>query len=150
LAKNISEVNTKGFETDVQFIKEFNSKQRLYSIVGFTWLESETSELVPSFYVSSHARLLTNFSLLYSTKWFNIGINGLYKNRTPQSSTPIKAEVTKEYFLLNAKTEGFIIKQKLSAFVQVDNIFDKEYSDLLGTPMPGRWLMGGLKLSFSK
>jgi len=52
--------------------------------------------------------------------------------------------------LLNAKAEGFIIKQKLSAFVQVDNIFDKEYSDLLGTPMPGRWLMGGLKLSFSK
>ena len=150
LAKNISEVNTKGFETDVQFIKELNSKQRLYTVGGFTWLESESSELVPSFYVSSHARLLTNFSLLYSTTWFNIGINGLYKNRTPQSSTPIKAEVTKEYFLLNAKAEGFIIKQKLSAFVQVDNIFDKEYSDLLGTPMPGRWLMGGLKLSFSK
>jgi iron complex outermembrane receptor protein len=122
----------------------------LYTVVGFTWLESETSELTPSFYVSSHARLLTNFSILYSTTWFNIGINGLYKNRTPQTSAPIKAEVTKEYFLLNAKAEGFIIKQRLSLSVQVDNIFDNEYSDLLGTPMPGRWLMGGLKLSLSK
>ena len=150
LAKNISEVNTKGFETDVQFIKQLNSKQRFYTALGFTWLESQSSELTPSFYVSSHARLLTNFSVLYSTSWFNIGLNGLYKSRTPQSSAPIKAEVTKDYFLLNAKLEGFVIKQKLSVFVQVDNLFDKEYSDLLGTPMPGRWLMGGLKLSLSR
>ena len=150
LAKNISEVNTKGFETDVQFIKQLNSRQRFYTALGFTWLESQSSELTPSFYVSSHARLLTNFSVLYSTSWFNIGLNGLYKSRTPQSSAPIKAEVTKDYFLLNAKLEGFVIKQKLSVFVQVDNLFDKEYSDLLGTPMPGRWLMGGLKLSLSR
>jgi iron complex outermembrane receptor protein len=94
--------------------------------------------------------LLTNFSILYSTSWFNIGLNGLYKSRTPQFSAPIKAEVTKDYFLLNAKVEGFVIKQKLSLFVQVDNLFDREYSDLLGTPMPGRWLMGGLKLSLSR
>ena len=63
---------------------------------------------------------------------------------------PIKAEVTKSYFLLNAKAEGFIVKQKLSLFAEVDNLFDKAYSDLLGTPIPGRWLMGGLKLSLSK
>lgn len=150
LAKNISEVNTQGFETDVQFSKELNVKQRLYAVVGFTWLESQSSEFVPSFYVSSHARLLTNFSLLYSTSWFNIGINGLYKNRKPQIAAPIKAEVSKEYFLLNVKAEGFITKQRLSLFVQVDNIFDKKYSDLLGSPMPGRWLMGGLKLSLAK
>jgi iron complex outermembrane receptor protein len=74
----------------------------------------------------------------------------LYKNRTPQFSSPIKATVTKDYFLLNAKAEGFLIKQKLSLFVEVDNVFDRTYSDLLGTPMPGRWVMGGLKLSLSK
>lgn len=150
LAKNISEVNTKGVETDIQLIKKINEKQRIYSTLGFVWLESTSSEVTPSFYVSSHARLLTNFSILYSTARFNVAINGLYKNRTPQFSAPIKAEVTKNYFLLNAKAEAFLIQQKLSLFVQVDNLFDKTYSDLLGTPMPGRWLMGGLKLSLSK
>ena len=150
LAKNISEVNTKGFETDIQFIKEMSSNQRLYTIVGFTWLESKSTEATPSFYVSSHARLLTNFSIEYAMPRFSFGFNGIYKSRTPQISTPIKAEVTKSYFLLNAKAEGFIVKQKLSLFAQVDNLFDKAYSDLLGTPMPGRWLMGGLKLSLSK
>ena len=150
LQKNISEVNTKGFETDIQFIKEMSSNQRLYTIVGFTWLESKSTEATPSFYVSSHARLLTNFSIEYAMPGFSIGFNGIYKSRTPQISTPIKAEVTKSYFLLNAKAEGFIVKQKLSLFAEVDNLFDKAFSDLLGTPMPGRWLMGGLKLSLSK
>jgi iron complex outermembrane receptor protein len=150
LAKNITEVNTKGFETDIQLIKEFKNQQRLYTTVGFTWLESKSSEATPSFYVSSHARLLTNFSIIYNVSRFSIGINGLYKNRTPQFSSPIKATVTKDYFLLNAKAEGFLIKQKLSLFVEVDNVFDRMYSDLLGTPMPGRWVMGGLKLSLSK
>lgn len=150
LAKNILEVNTKGFETDVQLIKEINNKQRLYAIAGFTWLESKSSEMTPSFYVSSHARLLTNFSIQYASPLFTIAVNGLYKNRTPQAAAPIKATVSQDYFLLNAKAEGFVVKERLSLFVELDNVFDKAYSDLLGTPMPGRWLMGGLKLSLSK
>ena len=150
LAKNISEVNTKGFETDVQLIKELTNKQRLYTTVGFLWLESESSETTPSFYVSSHARLLTNFSVYFTTPRFSIGLNGIYKSRKPQTAAPIKAEVTKDYFLLNAKAEGFVLKEKFSLFVEVDNVFDRTYSDLLGTPMPGRWLMGGLRLSLSK
>jgi vitamin B12 transporter len=150
LAKNISEVNTKGVETDVQFIKDINNKNRIQSMVGFVWLESKSTEATPSFYVSSHARLLTNFSVQYSNPHFSIGLNGLYKTRQRQSSTPIKAEVTKDYFLLNAKAEAFVIKQKLSLFAQLDNVFDRSYSDLLGSPMPGRWFMGGLKLSLSK
>lgn len=150
LAKNISEVNTKGIETDVQLIKDINNKNRIQSMLGFTWLESKSSESTPSFYVSSHARLLTNFSIQYSNPYFSIGLNGLYKTRQRQLSAPIKAEVTKDYFLLNAKAEGFLIRQKLSLFAQVDNLFDRNYSDLLGTPMPGRWFMGGLKLSLSK
>jgi vitamin B12 transporter len=150
LAKNISEVNTKGFETDVQYIKDLNSKNRIHAMLGFTWLESQSSEVTPSFYISSHARLLTNFSVLYSNPRFSISFNGLYKSRQKQVSAPIKAEITKDYFLLNAKAEGFLIRQKLSLFAQVDNVFDRNYSDLLGTPMPGRWLMGGLKLSLSR
>ena len=30
------------------------------------------------------------------------------------------------------------------------NVFDKNYADLLGAQMPGRWLMGGIKISLSK
>ncbi|HYO21854.1 MAG TPA: TonB-dependent receptor, partial [Flavisolibacter sp.] len=126
-----------------------NSRQFL-AMLGLAVFDSESSEMEPSFYVSSHANFLSNFSLQFAVPGFSFGINGLYKTRQEQAAPAIKAAVSKDYFLLNVKGEGFIIPKKLSLFVQVDNIFDRSYSDLLGTPMPGRWFMGGLKLSLIK
>ena len=78
------------------------------------------------------------------------GINGLYKERAPSAASAIKAELTTSYFVLNAKAEFIAFKDLLSIFAEVDNVSDKSYSDLLGAQMPGRWLMGGIKISLSK
>lgn len=150
LAKNISDVTTKGFETDIQFSKPLSAKQQIYSTLGLLWLDSESSEATPSFYISSHAAFLANYNLTYATDRFSIGINGIYKKRQPQTLLVINAKVTKDYFVMNLKAEAFILKNKLSAFGEVDNLFDRQYSDLLGAQMPGRWLLGGLKLSLVK
>jgi vitamin B12 transporter len=40
-----------------------------------------------------------------------------------------------------------IPKIKSSLFAEANNVFDKQYSDLLGAPMPGRWLMGGWRIN---
>jgi iron complex outermembrane receptor protein len=32
-------------------------------------------------------------------------------------------------------------------FIQADNVFDKQYSDLLGGKMPGRWLSAGFEIA---
>ncbi len=151
LARNISEVNTTGVETDVQFTKDLGARQQLWATVGFVWLKSESSDAVPSFYISSHARYLTNFNVQYRNKWFALALNGLYKDRQPQAAAPVEvAKVSRDYFVFNAKAEGFLKQDKLSAFVQVDNLFDKNYTDLLGAQMPRRWFMGGIKISLSK
>jgi iron complex outermembrane receptor protein len=42
------------------------------------------------------------------------------------------------------------MEKMVTVFAQADNLFDKTYSDLLGTPMPGRWLMGGIRISLNK
>jgi iron complex outermembrane receptor protein len=70
----------------------------------------------------------------------------LYKQRRQQISTPINANISKDYFVLNAQLQAFVYKNKVSLFSQADNLFNKQYSDLLGSPMPGRWLMGGFKV----
>jgi vitamin B12 transporter len=150
LAKNVSDVETKGFETDIRYIKTFSNKHRLYTNAGLVVVNSETSEGVATIYLTSYARFLTNFSINYSAPWFSIGVNGLYKNRKPQAGSAFIAKLSRDYFVLNVKAEGFILKEKLSAFVQADNLLDQSYSDILGAIMPGRWLMGGLKLSLSK
>ncbi|HEU4632403.1 MAG TPA: TonB-dependent receptor [Flavisolibacter sp.] len=150
LAENISKVRTTGVETDIQFSKDLASKQKLWAAIGFVWLNSKSSDTLPSFYISSHARYLTNFTAQYMNKWFSISVNGLFKKRQAQSATPAIAKVSADYFVLNAKAEAFLLRDRLSAFVEADNLFDKNYTDLLGSQMPGRWFMGGIKISLSK
>jgi vitamin B12 transporter len=150
LARNISKVNTKGFEAEVQFSKTWQSRQQLWATLGFTWLNSSSSNATPSFYISSHAKFLNTFNVLFSGRQFSISLNGLYKKRQEQSSSANIAKVSPDYFVLNAKAEAFLVKKVLSAFIEADNVFNANYADLLGAQMPGRWLMAGIKISLSK
>jgi iron complex outermembrane receptor protein len=148
LAKNIAEVNTSGVETDIQYTQPLHNKHSIWSSVGFLWLTSESSEATPSFYVSSHARFQTNFTVQYATPRFRISTNGIYKRRDPQPASAFIPKISRDYFVINGKAEVLFLNQKLGIFTQVDNIFDEQYSDLFGALMPGRWLLVGAKFTF--
>lgn len=145
LAKNIAKVNTSGFETDIQYNKSFHDHQHLFSTLGLVWLDSKSSDAFPSFYISSHAKFLTNFNIVYLNRWFSISANAIYKSRAAQTASAINAALSKDYFLLNARAEAFVLNNKASIFVESVNVFNQKYSDLLGAPMPGRWMMAGFK-----
>ncbi|MBX2925351.1 MAG: TonB-dependent receptor [Chitinophagaceae bacterium] len=150
LAKNIAEVNTKGFETDIQYTHDLPGQQFITASAGWVWLNSNSSDADPSFYISSHAKFLNNFSVIYQCHNLTLSINGLYKKRQGQSADAINAKITPDYFILNGKAEYSFLHKSLSVFVQTDNIFNKQYSDLLGSVMPGRWMMGGIKYQFAR
>lgn len=147
LAKNINRVNTKGIETDIQYNKSFSTNHSLVAAIGFVWIKSKSSDSIPSLYVSNHAKFLTNFTLQYRYKFMSIALNGLYKQRRPQTGNPAFVPVSKDYFLMNARLEGHFMENKLGLFVQADNVFNRRYSDILGTVMPNRWLMGGVRIT---
>lgn len=150
LAKNIASVKTEGVETDVQFTKNISQKQHLLATAGLVWLYTKSSDATPSFYISSHAKMLTNFSVVYNYGRYAIALNGVYKSRANQAAGSMPVAISKDYFLMNAKFEVSFLEEKLKAFVQGNNIFDRRYSDLLGSVMPGRWMMGGLRFSITK
>lgn len=150
LATNIAEVNTNGFETDIQFIHALGKTQQLWSTLGLTWLDSKTSETIPSFYISSHAKFLANLSMRYSNKYFALGTTAIFKHRRPQEATAIKVTIDENCFMLNGEAEFFLLKNKLSCFVEVDDIFNETCRDLLGSQKPGRWALAGIKLNFQK
>lgn len=148
LAQNLASVNTSGVEADINYLKTISTNQKLWLNAGVTWLDTESSDNATSFYVSSHAKFLANFSVLYSYGRFSLGINGLHKTRAAREASAIEAKVSKSYFIVNTKLDYAIIQDVLSVFVQADNLSDAKYSDLLGAQMPGRWLLGGLKFAF--
>ncbi|HEX2534745.1 MAG TPA: TonB-dependent receptor [Chitinophagaceae bacterium] len=154
LARNIGEVTTRGLETDLQYARKLPGKAQVFGTLGLVWLKSLSGNGVPSLYISNHAKMLVNFLLQYSNPYFSVSTSGLYKKRatavTPNTPSAVKATLSPDYFVLNAKAEGFLVKEKLSLFVQVDNLLDRSYSDLLGAQMPGRWLMGGIKITLQK
>lgn len=147
LAKNIEKVNTRGIETDVQFNKSFSAHHNINIALGAVWMKSTSSDTVPSLYVSNHAKFLFNYSLQYRYKLISVALNGLYKQRTPQTGNTAFVQISKDYFLMNARAEAHFMEDKLGIFIQADNVFNKRYSDILGTVMPNRWLMGGIKIS---
>ena len=149
LARNIAEVNTTGAELDIQYHRSW-ARHSLYAGAGLVWLDSKSSDTIPSFYISSHAKFMTNFFIEYGYRAVLVSVSGVYKDRAPQAASGINARITKDYFVLNTKLACFTGNRRWSAFVQLDNIFDTHYSDLLGAVMPGRWLSGGVNFNFSK
>lgn len=150
LAQNIASVNILGAEADIHYTKTLNAKSNIQAGIGTVWLDVQNSEGASAFYISSFARYLVNFNLSSQISRFSIGATALYKERKAQTASAIKADLSKDYFVLNAKAEWMAVVNKLGIFMQADNIFDKQYSDLLGAQMPGRWLQGGIKYSFKK
>jgi vitamin B12 transporter len=147
LAKNIASVKTKGIELDLIYKKQFSSTATIYAAAGISILDSKSSDANPSFYISSHAKKLVNFNTTLTLGSFNISFSGLYKERKEQESTAINASITPSYFILNTKLGYNFLRNKLQVFFEADNLFDKSYSDLLGSQMPGRWLCGGFQVN---
>lgn len=147
LAENISEVNTRGVETDIQYNQSFGEHHTLIAMMGLISMKSTSSSSTPSLYVSNHARFLYNFGIQYRYKFINLSLNGLYKERNPQTGNPAFVQISKSYFLMNTRLEGIFLQDKLGLFLQADNVFNKKYADILGTIMPNRWIMGGIKMN---
>ena len=147
LAKNVESVKTTGIEVDAIYSKKINKSSALNFMFGYTWLNSKNKDSIPSFYISSHARHLVNFNITYTIKSFFFSTGGLYKNRDQRKAASIGAEITPSYFVLNSKLGYLFPKERGKIFIQADNIFNKKYSDLLGSQMPGRWLSGGIEVT---
>ncbi len=146
LASNIADVHTSGAEADIQYTKELAHQQQVSGMLGLVLLHTATSEATTSFYISSHAKFLTNFSLEYSNKIIALTLNGIYKQREPQVASAINAKISADYFIVNGRAGIFLWQQRLSVFAELDNITNNKIQDLLGSQLPGRWLMGGVSL----
>lgn len=150
LAKNITSLKTTGAEIDLQYVREISSRSNIWFATGLLWLEDKQQEGVMSFYVSSHAKYLVNFNLGYRYSFLQLTLGGIYKKRNPQAASAINATVSSDYFVMNTKLEAWLAKNRFSIFIMADNVFDRNYQDLLGSQMPGRWTMAGLQLRFQR
>ena len=143
-ASNITDVQTAGFEIESWLQKSLSTEVKLQWSIGYTFLNTTNEEDVISVYITSHARHLftTNFSL--ETNRFQLALNGLHKSRDARSAAAINAQLQPDYQIWNARL-GYRITPEFGLNLQIHNVFDEEYQDILGAQMPGRWVMTGIR-----
>jgi iron complex outermembrane receptor protein len=146
-AKNIKGVNTSGFEVGFNAQKEIGKKGMLDINTGYIYAYSRMTEGVITKYISNHARHLVTLAANANISWFDIGLSGLYKYRLPEKvvSMPLTSN---EYTLLNARIGATILKKRLGLHVNIDNLFNRKYTEVLGAQQPGRWTYFTLSYQF--
>lgn len=146
-ASNVTDVTTKGFEVESWLKKSIGGSSRLLWSLGYTYLDTSNEEEVVSVYISSHAGHLLTSNLLFNTPKLQVGLNGLYKVRDERAATSINAELAKSYAVLNLRL-GYQLVENFGLNLQIHNLLDEEYQDILGAKMPNRWVMGGIQFGF--
>ena len=141
-AKNIKDVNVNGFELELNTKFLISENSTLNWQIGYTFTDITNDTL--GIYLSSFAKHLINSQLILNFNSFQFSISGLFKERTAQSAESISSDLDSSYGLLNARVGYVIMDNKLSLNLQILNLLDKEYQNILGAKMPGRWLMGGI------
>ncbi len=141
-ARNIKDVNVNGFELELTTKFLLGKNSTLDWQMGYTYTDITNDNL--GIYLSSFAKHLLNSQIILNFNSFQFSLSGLYKERNAQLAESIASELKSSYGLLNARVGYGFIDNKLMVNLQVLNLLNEEYQNLLGAKMPGRWLMGGI------
>jgi iron complex outermembrane receptor protein len=139
-------VKTQGIELYASHSFMIAKKINVNLQTNITWLDSKTSDSIPSFYILSHAKFLMQNNVQIRYKNWEILWQSVYKERNGTQAAAIKAVQGKAYWLNNARIQYSV--NHLSVFLNVQNVGNISYSDLLGSRMPNRWASMGVKADF--
>lgn len=155
-AQNLFAVRTQGIETEATTRAQLAPSLRLDGSVGYTWVHLDTEGDVQSQYLSNVARHLVSGNVSLTHRRFTLAFGGLYKVRAGQSTTvtatngQLAATLTPSYAVFNARLDLALLPEHVWLVGQAQNLFNARYSDLLGAPMPTRWLMAGVRVALRK
>jgi iron complex outermembrane receptor protein len=153
-AQNLFAVTTQGLELEATTRAQLSTGLRLDGSVGYTYTNLDVNGDIVSQYLSNVAKQLVSGNVSLVHRRFTASVGGVYKQRAAQRTTPSltvnDAVLTPSYTVINTRFEVALLPERLWVLGQAQNLFNAKYSDLLGAQMPGRWLMGGVRVALSK
>lgn len=139
-----NEINAKGIETNITF--DITEKIKSKANYTFTQVEEQFSRYIPKHKVN------INWQYNFTDK-FNASLDWQYLSERSDayfdSSTFATENVELEsYSIFNANLNYQLIKNRLSVFTSITNIFDEDFQEAIGYNALGRNFKFGLNLSF--
>ena len=148
-AKNLSESTTWGNEFGLKYTQNIQNGQIAASL-NYTYLNTSTPDSVVSKYIANHPIHNLNGSLNIRYAGLGLNIGGALITRNAEAVEAINAEIKDQYAILNLKLSYTIKEFPASIYVDVRNALDTRYQEILGSQMPGRWIMGGIRWNFQR
>jgi len=139
-ATNIATVRTKGGEVGVTFYPQsFFSAKWLSSVgIAYTYLDSDRdTQGMESKYVLDYLRHQINGSVVFT--WLS-SLKQVIKARYG------KRMVGERYTVVDTRLTYVLPKYEL--FLEATNLFNENYVESGFTPMPDRWIIGGVKFNW--
>jgi vitamin B12 transporter len=146
-AQNISSAQTSGFELQASQQFRFSTNRMFGLDAGYTYIRTTADTGEVSKYIANHPSQQLNLGLRISFDRFLINSQSTYRMRASEFENLIGAEVPASYFVTNLNIEYSILNRAV-IYARALNLTDTQYQEILGPPMPGRWMMGGLRLQF--
>jgi iron complex outermembrane receptor protein len=137
-AKNVTNVQTIGLEFSSLVSFPFG-QNRIDFRTGYTYQNTTNDEEEISRYIANAANHLLTNRLMLKIHKFNIGINSIFKERQSQMTSSILAELSKSYFVWDLDVK-FNMTKNFQVGIDVINVSNLQYQNILGAPMPSRWL----------
>lgn len=140
-ARNIAAISTTGVETALSYYPEsfFNTKLLSAVKIAYTYLDMDRdTQGLESKYALDHLRHQFHGSVIIDwSSRLNHTINARYGERIA-GDEHVVVDTRLTYTLRNYQV-----------FLEATNLFDEEYIESGFAPMPGRWVMGGMKASWN-
>ena len=148
-AKNISESTTWGNEFGLKYTQNIQNGQ-IGASLNYTYLNTSTPDSVVSKYIANHPIHNLNGSLNIRYAGLGLNVGGALITRNAEAVEAINAEIKGQYAILNLKLSYTLKEFPASVYVDVRNALDTRYQEILGSQMPGRWIMGGIRWNFQR
>ncbi|CAN5285504.1 TonB-dependent receptor plug domain-containing protein [soil metagenome] len=145
-ASNIEQSSVAGVEFLSDATHNFGNNRSLGVKTGYTFIRTTSDGEEPSKYIANHPRHQFNLGVRFATRWGSVHSENSYNVRSEESAEIVDGEVPDSYFLSNLNVQATTGWSPATIYIRVMNLTDTEYQEILGAPMPRRWVMGGVKL----
>ena len=144
-AQNISQTRTSGMELIVG--QQFSLFENWTAGVdgGYTYIFTQSSDGEVSKYIANHPSHQYTLGIRLNGKRVSISSQSSYRIRSAESAELAGAETPDNYFLTDLNVRYSPHGYPFSVYIKGMNLTNTQYQEILGAPMPGRWLMGGVR-----
>ncbi len=146
-ASNISESSARGVEMFLNGNFRVPGNRTVSTSTGYTYIKTTSDQETVSRYIANHPSHQISFSVDYRTRLFAIQSQSNYNVRSPESEALVDGNVPSSYFMTHLRFSISPFGEGIQFYSRIINLTDTQYQEILGAPMPGRWIMGGIQAS---